>query len=72
MVKENPTFDISKLTAEERLIREKDIQILFDGLKETNLKLSKEQCERLYDHMQQGAIEQGHSRWKFYQGGQMN
>jgi hypothetical protein len=60
------TFDISKLTTEERLIRERDIDSLFEGLKETKLNLDHQECAKLYDYMQQGAVDNGHSRWEFY------
>ncbi len=72
MVKENTTFDIAKLTLEEKQIRQKDIEVLFEAMKETKLDLTKDQCEKIYDHMQQGAIEGGISRWEFYQQPNMN
>ena len=67
MVKENPTFDISKLTLEEKAIRQKDIDVVFESMKETKLDLTIQQCEELYDYQQQGAIEAGKSIWQFYQ-----
>jgi hypothetical protein len=67
MIKENSTFDISNLTFAEKVIRQKDIDIVFESMKETKLEFSRQQCEALYDHQQQGAIEAGTSSWQYYQ-----
>ncbi|CAN5914027.1 hypothetical protein BH11BAC7_BH11BAC7_26540 [soil metagenome] len=72
MVKENPTFDISNLTLQEKQIREKDINVFYETMKKTKVELSKPDCEGIYDKMQQAAIEAGHSRWTFYQTTQLN
>jgi hypothetical protein len=72
MLKENSTFDVSELTLEEKQIRQKDIDVIFETLKETKIEFTKEQCVLLYDHMQQGAVETGNSEWLYYQQSNLN
>lgn len=66
MVQENSTFNIQNLTAEEMAIRKQGIELLFRQLSKNSLGYSKSQAEKIYDNMQQAAIEEGDSVWKFY------
>lgn len=72
MVKENPSFDITNLTLHEKQIRENDINVFFETMKETKVKLNKQDCVEIYDKMQQSAIDAGHSRWSYYQTNPLN
>jgi hypothetical protein len=66
MVTENSTFSIQNLTAEEKAIREQGIEILFQQISKSRLGYTKDYAEKFYDEMQQAAIEDGDSNWKFY------
>ena len=66
MVQENSTFSIHNLTTEEKAIREEGIELLFHQISKTRAGYTKVQAEIFYDQMQQAAIEEGGSSWKFY------
>lgn len=66
MISEKSTFDVSNLTEEEQAIRKQNIDSLFMELSQTNKELTRDEAEKLFDNMQQKAIEVGKSVWKFY------
>lgn len=61
------TFDVANLSEDEKKQRREGIEFLFNELQRRDSQFTLIEAEKLYDKMQQAAIDSGNSIWKFYQ-----